>query len=208
MHSKIYRALFFSFALRILSQSYASTNGIRRDAYIARNDMCHTGGHRFLFKNKECRLRHNCTERGCNLQHLHFARVHIPAELFCDRKSGKYPSHKKNSIIPFIRDDAVFTVPRVLIDPKFISAIYLELPKLALFYPSFPHIAIYNEFFSPGRLLNCTFTSFYSASTGMNLNCVTSKSPISVTFTSGITGSDIKVSVITGSTSRLIPSSL
>ena len=45
----------------------------------------------------------------------------------------------------------------------------------------------------------------HSASTGIKANCVTSKSPMSVSFSSGITGSDMKHSVITGSTPPLMP---
>ena len=51
-------------------------------------------------------------------------------------------------------------------------------------------------------------SNIYSASTGINENVVTSNSPISVSLTSGITASDMKHSVITGSTSPQIPSSL
>ena len=40
----------------------------------------------------------------------------------------------------------------------------------------------------------------------MNENVVTSNSPISVSFTSGMTARDMKHSVMTGSTSPLMPS--
>lgn len=54
---------------------------------------------------------------------------------------------------------------------------------------------------------NTSLFYFYSASTGMNENVVTSKSPVSVNLISGITIRDIKHKVITGSTLPQIPSS-